>query len=178
LLQDCAGRPRRLQGLAEYRHIEGAARVVLKIGVGIALDDRETMPNAGIDAGLAELDAAAVDTQFVDEVFEKCAIAAADIEHAYARRDHLRNERQGPAGAAAFGGGAAEDWGRRSFQASMRRRAGEEAAQRLGELRFVEEEGVMTFVALDLNEAHIRSSGIEAMARSRGSPRSGTASRW
>ena len=52
---------RRLQGLAQHHDVEGALRIGVEVAVGVALDDREAVADTGIDARLAELDAAAVD---------------------------------------------------------------------------------------------------------------------
>ena len=47
------GLPRRLQGLAQDDIVEGAGGIGVEIGVGVALDDRQAMADAGIDPGLA-----------------------------------------------------------------------------------------------------------------------------
>src|SRR5262249_17726384 len=48
----------------------------------------------GIDAGLRELDAAPVDILGVGEIGQQRAVAAADIEHARARLDHVGEQLQ------------------------------------------------------------------------------------
>src|SRR5215470_8324779 len=50
----------RLQGLAEHDDIERPRRVGLEVAVCVTLNDRQTVADAGIDARLAQLDAAAV----------------------------------------------------------------------------------------------------------------------
>ncbi len=52
------------------------------------------MADAGVDPGLAEFDAAAVDRLVARQIGEQRAVAAADVEHPRARRDHLGDQPQ------------------------------------------------------------------------------------
>ena len=65
-----------------------------EVVVGVALDDRQAVPHAGIDAGLAQLDAARVDALLARQIGEQRAVAAADIEHPRARLDHVGDQPQ------------------------------------------------------------------------------------
>ena len=84
----------RLQGLAQHDIVEGAGGIGAQVGVGVALDDAEAAPDAGIHPRLAELDAAAVDLLEMHEVVEQRAVAAADVEHPRAGLDHVGDELQ------------------------------------------------------------------------------------
>ena len=70
--------------------VEGEVRVIDEVGVGVALDHRQALRHAGVHPGLAELDAAAVDAALLGKQPQQRAVAAADIEHARARRSPSR----------------------------------------------------------------------------------------
>jgi len=53
-LEHAAGLVRRLQRLAQDDIIEGICGIVLQVVIGIALDDGEAMPHAGVDPRLAQ----------------------------------------------------------------------------------------------------------------------------
>ena len=91
-LQDFFGMPRRLQCLAEHDIVEGRIGIGIKVVIDIALDHRETMSDAGIDALLAQLHAATIDLFGAREVIKQCTIATADIQHTTVRRNHIRDE--------------------------------------------------------------------------------------
>ena len=76
---------RRLQGLAQDHVVEGVGGIVAQVGVGVALDHRQPARHAGVDAGLADLDAARVDPLEVQQLGEQRAVAAADVERARRR---------------------------------------------------------------------------------------------
>ena len=84
----------RRQGLAQDDVVEGLGRVGLKVGVGVALDDRETLAYAGVDAGVADLQAAAIDPFEVDQVVEQRSVAAAHIKHTAFRSHHVGDDLQ------------------------------------------------------------------------------------
>src|SRR5262249_44819861 len=88
LLQHLARLACRLQGLAEHDDIEGVVWKRLEVAVGVALDYRQAVPHAGIDAGLAQLDAARVDRLRARQIGKQRAVAAATIKDARARLDH------------------------------------------------------------------------------------------
>ena len=76
-------------------------------------------------------------------MLDQRAVAAADVQHARAGRDHAGDQREVDA----------HFFMARSCQPGMLRAAGEEAAQRAVELRLVQQEGVVALVGLDLDEA-------------------------
>ncbi len=85
---------RRLQRLAQHDDVEGTVGEGGQVVIGVALDDREPMPHAGIDAGLAQLDAAPVDAFLARQIGEQRPVAAADIEHPRSRLDHVGDQPQ------------------------------------------------------------------------------------
>src|SRR5215470_9273556 len=88
-----------LQGLRQHHVVEGVVRVVDKVGVGVALDHRKALGDALVDAFARQLDAAPVDAAALQEL-QKLAVAAADIEHARARLDHVGHHEMVDAGIA------------------------------------------------------------------------------
>src|ERR1700730_4921842 len=93
-LEHLARLTRGLQGLAQHDDVESAGRIGGEIAIGIPLNDRKPVADTGVAARLAELHAAAVDSLVANEMGEQRAVAAADIEHARAGLDHLRDELQ------------------------------------------------------------------------------------
>src|SRR3546814_2452372 len=81
ILQNRARAARRLQRLAQHDEIEGILGIVREIGVGVALNRRQAVRDAFVDAVHAELDAAAVDLLELREIRQELAVAAADVEH-------------------------------------------------------------------------------------------------
>ena len=65
-----------------------------EVGIGVALDHRQSLRHAGIHPRLAELDAASLHVALLRQQPEQRAVAAADIEHARARLHHLGDEQQ------------------------------------------------------------------------------------
>ena len=94
------GLARRLQGLRQDDVVEGVVRIVGEIGVGVALDHREPLGDAFVDALARELDAAAVDAALLAENAQQFAVAGADVEHLGAGRHHLGDQQQVDARAA------------------------------------------------------------------------------
>jgi len=95
----------RLKRPGQHNKIERIVRIVFKIGVRIPLNDRKAVRHARIHARLAEFDTAAIDTLVPTQMVEQGAIAATDIQHTAAVRDHFRNQfqiaaRQGAHGSA------------------------------------------------------------------------------
>src|ERR1700719_2404802 len=80
LLDDPARPVRRLQGLAQHDDIERLGRIGFEIPVGVALNDRQTVADTGVDARLAQLDAAPVDALLPCQIAQQGPIAAADVE--------------------------------------------------------------------------------------------------
>src|SRR5581483_8228692 len=78
----------RLQGLAQHDIVERVLGIGGEVAVGVALDDAKPVPDTGIDAGLAQFDAARVDRLLPRQIAQQRPVAAADIEHARARLDH------------------------------------------------------------------------------------------
>jgi hypothetical protein len=48
-LEQLARLARRLQGLAQHHDVEGTCGVSLEIAIGVALDDRKPVANAGVN---------------------------------------------------------------------------------------------------------------------------------
>jgi hypothetical protein len=84
----------RLQGLAQYDDIEGPGRIGFQISVGVALNDRQTVTDTGVDTRLAQLDAAAVDALLPRQIGQQCPVAATDVEHTRPGFDHLGDQPQ------------------------------------------------------------------------------------
>ncbi len=85
----CARVARRLERLAQHHVIEGAGGIIRQIVVGVALDHAEAVAHAGVHARLRQLHAAPVHVLLAGEIGQQFAVAAADVEHARARIDHL-----------------------------------------------------------------------------------------
>ena len=137
--------PRRLQGLRQDHEIEGVVGIIGEIGVGVALNDREALGHAVVDALLRQLDAPPVDVALFGEQAKQLAVAAADVEHARPRRDHLRTRSEVDAA-------GVEHPREASFQPPRPRRGVNEAPRRREQFRHVEQEGVVPPVGLDLDE--------------------------
>ena len=91
---------RRLQRLRKDHVVEGIVGIVRQVGVGIALHHREPLRHALVDALARQLDAAPVDAARLRQQPQQLAVAAADIEHLGAERDHIRDHYQVDARAA------------------------------------------------------------------------------
>src|SRR5579864_8492688 len=89
--ENLSWRKRRLDRLAQDCDVEGAARIVAEIGIGVALHDGQTARNAGIHVLLRKFKPATVDIFVGGQMLEQCAVATTDIEHARAVRNHLRD---------------------------------------------------------------------------------------
>src|SRR5271165_3020766 len=89
MLEHGARTPCRLQGLRQNHIIEAVVRIVGEVCVGVALNDRQALGDAVVDALLGKLDAAPVDLALLSQEPQQLAVAAANIEHARARRDQF-----------------------------------------------------------------------------------------
>src|SRR5439155_2101306 len=96
-----------------------------EIAIGVTLDNRKPVANAGIDPRLAQFHAAAVDILVPNEIGEQSAVAAANVEHSRAGVDHFRDE---PQIAAEFGRSNARH--RRTCLRTARARRGTAACYR------------------------------------------------
>src|SRR3546814_3709387 len=94
ILQNRARAARGLQRLAQHDEVEGILGIVREIGVGVALNRRQAVRDAFVDAVHAELDAAAVDLLELREIRQELAVAAADVEHPAVRLDHVGDQLQ------------------------------------------------------------------------------------
>ena len=81
VFQHHARLPRRLQRLRQDHVVEGIVGIIRQVGVGVALDHRESLGDALVDALARKLDAAAVDIARLGEQTQQFAVAAADVEH-------------------------------------------------------------------------------------------------
>ena len=91
---------RGLQRLRQDHEVEGVVRIVGEIGVGVALDHRQALGHAFVDALARQFDAAAVDAAGLRQQPQQLAVAAADVEHLGAALDHVGDQHQVDAGAA------------------------------------------------------------------------------
>jgi hypothetical protein len=80
---------RRLDGLRQDHEIENLAGIFDQVGVGVALHHRQAARHAGIDVLLRQFDAAPVDAFCPHQMFQQRAVAAADVQHPRAGRDHV-----------------------------------------------------------------------------------------
>src|SRR5262249_12553171 len=65
-----------------------------EVGIGVALDDREALGDALVDALARQLDAAAVDAAPLGEDAQQLAVAAAHVEHLRARLHHVSDHQE------------------------------------------------------------------------------------
>ena len=100
VLEHDARPPRRLQRLRQDHVVEGVVGIIGEVGVGVALDHRQPLGDAFVDALARQLDAAAVDAASLAEHPQQLAVATADVEHPRAVRHHLGNQQQVDARAA------------------------------------------------------------------------------
>ncbi len=84
----------RLQRLRQDHIVERVIRVVDEIGVGVALNDRQSLGDAIVDALLGELDSAPVDASLFGQKAQQRAVATADVEHAGLGRDEFRHAQE------------------------------------------------------------------------------------
>src|SRR5581483_6760861 len=94
VLDHALGVAGRLECLRQDHIVEGLVGILGEIGIGIALHHREALRHAGIDARLAELDAAAIDLLEMAEIVQEDAVAATDIENAAVGLDHVGDQLQ------------------------------------------------------------------------------------
>ena len=88
------GLARRLDRLRQDHVVERIVGIIRKVGVGIALDDRQSLGEARVDAFARNLDPAPVDALAVPQQSQEIAVAAADIEHARAGRHHVGEQQE------------------------------------------------------------------------------------
>ena len=81
-----------LDGEAQHCIVESLIRIVIKIIVGVTLDDGQSAGNASVDFAAADLDATAINGTRVLQELQQGAIATTNVEHAGANRDHLCNQ--------------------------------------------------------------------------------------
>ena len=93
VLEYFARPPRRLQGLRQDDEVERVVGIVLKIGVGIALDHSEALGDTFVHAFAGQFDAAAVDAAGFEKP-QQFAVAATDVEHARAGLHHVGDHEQ------------------------------------------------------------------------------------
>src|SRR5439155_11463502 len=84
---------RRLQSLRQDDVIEGVVRIILQVGVGVALDDGEAFGDAFVDALARQFYAAAVDAAAFQKP-QQFAVAAANVEHPRAALHHVGDQNQ------------------------------------------------------------------------------------
>ena len=94
VLEHDARLARRLQRLRQDDIVESVIRVVGEIGVGVALNHRQSLGDTIVDAVLGELDSAPVDASLLGQQAQQFPVAAADVENAGSRRDEFRHAQQ------------------------------------------------------------------------------------
>ena len=168
---------RRLQRLAQHDVVEGVGGIGVEIVVGVALDHRQAVAHAGIDARSGSAPCRG----------RRRPCRGRDRTAARRRRSRRRG-RASPARSCSATRrrsprmlrGVAGPARRRCASGLMASRGRDAAAQpsrkprkRGEEFRLVEQEGVVALVGLDLDEAHIGGDGVERMHDRRGSRSSG-----
>jgi hypothetical protein len=88
------GPARRLQRLAEDRIVEAGVGIVGEVGIGVALHHRQSPRHRRSDIARIELEPARIALALVAQRRHQRAVAAADIEHAAARRHVGRDDRE------------------------------------------------------------------------------------
>ncbi len=94
LMQNIGGLVRRLNCLTQDRHIKGLRRIVSKVCIGVALNDRQPFRDAGVDSNLAQFNAARIDRFCPRQILNQLALTAPDIQHPRRRGHHLGNAQQ------------------------------------------------------------------------------------
>src|SRR5215203_4022381 len=90
----------RLQRLRKNHVVEGVVGIVGEIGVGVALNNRQTFGDAFVHALAGKFNTAAIDSASLAQQPQEFTISAADIEHLGAMLDHAGNREQVDARAA------------------------------------------------------------------------------
>ena len=83
---------RRLQGLRENDVVEAVFGIIGEVRIGVALNDRQALGDAVIDAPLRKLDSAAVGLTVAGQHLEEQPVAAADVEDAASRHHHVGDD--------------------------------------------------------------------------------------
>ena len=78
----------RLQGARQHDVIECAIRIVREVDIGIAMHYRQASGDRPGDFRHVDLDAAGVAVLGPEQMVDQRAVAAPDVEHPSARRDH------------------------------------------------------------------------------------------
>ena len=123
--------------------------------------------HAGIHILLRQFDAAPVHVLGAHQMFQQRAVAAADIQHARAGRDHFGD-----------GGKVGAQLAAHATPLPGRGHGIEKAAHGVEHFRLVQQEGVMAPVGLDLDKADIARPRRSGHGRCACSRRWETASRW
>ena len=82
----------RLKRARQHHVVECAVRIVREVGVGIAMHHRHAVRHRADHLGHVDLDAARVAAFGARQMIDQHAVAAADVEHARAGRDHLGDQ--------------------------------------------------------------------------------------
>ena len=93
ILEHGLGIARRLDGERQNDEIERLIRVIRKVAIRVALDHRQAAHHAQVHLLGRNLNAASVDGLGVGEKVQQRPVATAHVEHARARRHHLRNQK-------------------------------------------------------------------------------------
>jgi hypothetical protein len=153
-----------LQGLRQNHVVKGVIGIVDEIGIGIALNYREPLGNAFVDAFARELDPSTVGAAPLGKDSQQFAIAAANIEHPRAAFNHVGNEQQVDPRATlgARGIGHGQIMGRASehvLTSSARNAPGltgciQKAADDGEEFRFFKQKSIVAFIGLNLGKRY------------------------
>ena len=84
----------RLERARQHHIVERAVRVVREVGVGVAVHHRHAVRDRADHLGHVDLDAARVAALGAEQMVDQRAVAAADVQHARTRRDHLGDQPQ------------------------------------------------------------------------------------
>ena len=92
-VDDAVGPLGRLQRLRQYRIVERIVRIVGKVAVGVALNDRLAARDGRGDVGGIDLEPARIDA-LAAQRRHQLTVAAADVEHARARGHGIGDDRE------------------------------------------------------------------------------------
>ena len=160
--------------------VEAVVGIVVEIGVGVALDHRQSLRDAIVHAMLRNLDAASIDAFFVRQQLQESAISAADVQHTAAGRDHIGDDREigahrRLAQARRCDGVVHEPFLEIARRQSSRMGGGfQKSARRRDEIGFMQQKGVVSLVAFDFDERNRRAARVQRVndrARVRSSDR-------
>ncbi len=83
-----------LKGARQHHIIEAAVGIVGQVGVGVAVHHRQAVRNGAGHQGHVDLDAASVAALGLEQMVDQHAVAAADVQNASTRLDHVGDQRQ------------------------------------------------------------------------------------